>query len=95
MVGSPEQRREAPWLSASDLSEYTFCPRAYYYRHHPPASGPTLASEREARLGERRHQRALNSVRHRETRAWVWLGLLAFSLLGVTIVVAGWLLGWI
>lgn len=40
-----------PWLSVSDLAEYAYCPRAQWYRHHPPDGPTSAASERSAAAG--------------------------------------------
>ena len=36
------------WVSATDLAEYAYCPRAWYYRHHPPPEGPAPGSDRRS-----------------------------------------------
>jgi len=74
------------WLSASDLSDYTYCPRSYWYRHHPPAGGPSASSQRSALGGIRYHDRFLTARRHRAERGGsYWAVLLA----GLVLAAAG------
>jgi hypothetical protein len=75
-----------PWVSATDLADYTFCPRSHYYHDHPPEGGPTRASERRAHGGERYHQRVLGAERRREEHAGAYWVALA---LGMLLVVGG------
>jgi CRISPR/Cas system-associated exonuclease Cas4 (RecB family) len=73
--------RERSWTTPSDLAEYTFCPRAHYFRRHGEApSSP--ASE----AGVAYHARQLGSERWREEHPlapWlavvVGVGLLALA----------------
>jgi CRISPR/Cas system-associated exonuclease Cas4 (RecB family) len=74
------------WTSPSDLADYAYCPRSHWYRHHPPARGPTRASEERVRTGLRYHRRTLTAERRRaEWGAAYWVGALA----GVGLVVGG------
>jgi CRISPR/Cas system-associated exonuclease Cas4 (RecB family) len=76
----------APFVSASDLADYAYCPRSHWYRHHPPPEGPTPASVRRAELGGRSHARQLGGERRRaEHGGWYWI----LALLGLLVVVAG------
>ena len=78
------------WVSASELAEYAYCPRAHYYARHPPAVGPPRASGRRARAGERFHARTLGAERrHAEHGAAYWAALA----LGILLVVGA--LAWI
>jgi CRISPR/Cas system-associated exonuclease Cas4 (RecB family) len=71
-------------VSATDLAEYAYCPRAWYYREHPPARGPTRASQRRAVAGERYHARELGAERRREEHGGAyWAVLLAGILLAL------------
>jgi hypothetical protein len=73
------------WTSASDLAEYAYCPRAHYYRHHPPRRGPTRDSVRRAGVGERYHARALEADIRRSTASsralWALVGIALVLLL--------------
>jgi len=74
------------WTTPSDLADYTYCPRSYWYRYHPPAEGPSTASQRSARGGVRYHARVLTAERHRAERgASYW----AVLLLGMALAAAG------
>ncbi|HEV2166581.1 MAG TPA: hypothetical protein VGS23_06385 [Thermoplasmata archaeon] len=77
-MASTPREDPPPWASVSDLSEYAFCPRAQWYRHHPPEAPADEAAVRSARLGEVYHHRALSRVRHREERT-APLALLALA----------------
>ncbi len=59
------------WVSASDLAEYAYCPRAHWYRDHPPSGAPGRSTA--ARRGERFHRRELRSERRRESSAALYL----------------------
>lgn len=57
----------AHWASVSDLAEYAYCPRAWYYRAHPPPEGRTSASDRASSAGERYHRAELSRVEFDES----------------------------
>ena len=82
--GSDPARR--PWVSASELAEYAYCPRAWYYRSHPPPGGRTAAGRRSAAAGEAYHGRTLDAewARERSGAAYAYL-LLA----GLAVVIVG------
>lgn len=62
------------WTTPSELAEYAFCPRAHWYRNHPPAGGPSGDGVRRAEAGERYHARTLRATRlHAERGASYWL----------------------
>lgn len=85
--GEPSTERE-DWVSASDIAEYTFCPRALYYRRHPPTSGPLPDAVRSAARGSEFHARRLPEMERVESAgaAWWWLGAAALLLaLGVAV----------
>jgi len=78
-------RENDVWTSASDLAEYVYCPRSHWYRHHPPRSGPSRASQRSAGRGVRYHDRVLTAERHHAERGgtyWVVL-VMGFALMAV------------
>lgn len=72
----------ARWISASELADYAYCPRSWWYRGHPPAGGPTPASERRARDGQAYHQRTLAAELRRE--AWAG-GIVAAAVIAAAV----------
>ncbi|MCI4343551.1 MAG: CRISPR-associated protein Cas4 [Thermoplasmata archaeon] len=73
----------APYVSASDLADYAYCPRSYWYRHHPPPGGPSRDAVRSSTAGTRSHERQLGGERRRaEFGGWYWL-LVAVGLLAM------------
>ena len=65
------------WVSASDLAEYAYCPRAHWYHEHPPPGGRGRSAERRADAGRRFHARELGGERRRaEHGAAYWAALL-------------------
>lgn len=78
-----DRRSADGWVSASDLAEYAYCPRAWYYRGHPPPHGPTRSSQRSARAGDRYHRSTLRDEEFREGHlgAYVVAILLGLALL--------------
>ncbi len=82
----PSAPSDVPWVSASDLAEQVYCPRALWYRHHPPDFPASGAAERSAERGARYHARALSAVQRRES---IGPALpLALLLLGLLLLVA-------
>lgn len=77
------------WVSASDLGEYTYCPRALWYREHPPAGGPSPTSLRSAEAGERFHARSLDGERTRERGAAIYAALFVLALALVAVGLLG------
>jgi hypothetical protein len=83
--------RDGSWATASELADYAFCPRSHFYREHPPARGPTTASQVRSDAGRRFHERSLSGERRRaEHGGAYWAGLV----LGVLLLLGGaaWLL---
>jgi CRISPR/Cas system-associated exonuclease Cas4 (RecB family) len=77
---------DGSWTSPSDLADYAYCPRSYWYRHHPPAEGPAPAAIVRARAGVRYHHRTLTAERRRaEWGTAYWVGVLA----GIGLVLGG------
>lgn len=68
-------------MTASDLAEYAYCPRAYWYRGHPPPGGPARSTVVARAGGERFHARTLTTRYRRERWSAVWWGLVAAGLL--------------
>ena len=58
--------RPRRWASASELAQYEFCPRAWWYDAHEPPGGATYAGERAVREGARYHAKALAAEWRRE-----------------------------
>jgi CRISPR/Cas system-associated exonuclease Cas4 (RecB family) len=77
-------------VSVSDLSEYAYCPRAFWYRHHPPSDLPTRATERFRAAGTQFHQRRLTADERFETWSDRWL-VIALTVAGIVAAVALWL----
>ena len=69
-----------PWVTASDVAEYAFCPRAQWYRRHPPRGGTTPAAEERAEAGTRYHRRVLGAERRRAAYASAYWAALAVGL---------------
>ncbi len=89
-MGGASPPHTAGWVSVSDLAEYAYCPRAFWYRRHPPPLGPTRASIEARSRGSLVHERELTSRLRWEGRGgWVWwlLGL------GILLCVLAWALG--
>jgi CRISPR/Cas system-associated exonuclease Cas4 (RecB family) len=82
---------DEPRITPSDLAEYAYCPRAHWYRHHPPAGGPPRASVRRAEQGESFHAATLRGARRRARHAWAYGAAVAVGLLLLVVGVA-WLL---
>ena len=82
------------WVSASDLADYTYCPRSFYYRHHPPAQGPTRASEVSSSYGERFHRAELTASLRAERHLGGWIGAAVASVLVLGILAWGFFAGW-
>ena len=75
-----------PWVTASDLADYAYCPRAQWYRAHPPAEGSTRESQDRAAAGSRYHRRVLGAERRRAEHGNVYWVALA---VGATLVIGG------
>lgn len=75
-----------PWVSASDLAEYTYCPRAYWYRKHPPAGEAVGGASRRAEADRRYHAHALRSEEARDSSAGTYVALIGVGVLLLAIV---------
>lgn len=88
-MGRSEDGLSDSWVSASDLAEYAFCPRAQWYRRHPPREAPSEAATRSARAGESYHAASLGREVDREARGSggavfaILVGLATLALLAV------------
>lgn len=90
MSGSSGDGSAEAYRSASELGEYAFCPRAQYYRHHPPGGPPNPQTEQDVARGDRYHERSGAAIlrRQRSARAWVWVLLAAGGGLAALVVIA-------
>ncbi|MGA8665165.1 MAG: hypothetical protein WB809_08945 [Thermoplasmata archaeon] len=67
--------------SPSDLADYAYCPRSHWYRHHPPAGGPSQDGRRRSASGERYHDRTLHGTRVRSEFGVPYAVLIAVGIL--------------
>jgi len=67
--------------SPADLADYAYCPRSHWYRHHPPAVGPSAGSQRRSAEGERFHARTLHRTRVRAEHGAAYVALVVLGLL--------------
>jgi CRISPR/Cas system-associated exonuclease Cas4 (RecB family) len=82
---------DGTWTSPSDLADYAYCPRSHWYRHHPPAKGPSNFASGRRRWGEQYHFRTFTAERHRDERGGAyWVAVLAG--LGILVLGVAWLL---
>ncbi len=81
---------DVEWVSASDLADYAYCPRAHFYHVHPPRGGSTPEAQARARSGTRYHRRILGAERRRADHGGAYWAALA---VGTVLVLGG--LGWI
>jgi len=86
-VGARRPTEAADRVAASELAEYAYCPRAWWYRSHPPAEGPDPRSVRAADRGVRFHARTLRAEARRDR----WAGALVVLLL-VALALIAWIL---
>jgi CRISPR/Cas system-associated exonuclease Cas4 (RecB family) len=87
------RRPGSDWVSVSDLSEYAYCPRAFWYRHHPPTRPPTPATERSRAAGTRFHQRRLTADERSER--WGAKGITAVLIVAAAIAALALWLWWV
>lgn len=76
-------QRADPGTTPSDLADYAFCPRSYWYRYHPPPGGPSADGVRRVEAGERYHARTLRTARHHAEHGGTYWALVAVGLLVV------------
>ena len=76
---APLSDRDPRWISATELADYAYCPRSWWYRQHPPPEGRTAASDRSAEAGIRFHERALAAEWRRERLGAAYLLLLVVA----------------
>ena len=77
----PRSAEAAPsrWVSVSDLAEYSYCPRAAWYRQHPPPGGPDPQSVRSLARGSRFHQQDLTRTVRTESSGGLGWALIAVA----------------
>ena len=76
---------DVPWVTASDLADYAYCPRAHWYHDHPPPEGPTREARDRVAAGSRYHRRVLGAERRRAEHGgayWVALAIGAALIAG-------------
>ena len=76
---APASDPESRWISASELADYAYCPRSWWYREHPPAEGRSPESERSAEAGIRSHDRVLAAEWRRERLGTAYVLLLVVA----------------
>jgi hypothetical protein len=69
------------YVSASELADYAYCPRSFWYHRHPPARGPSAASQRRSAEGVRYHARVLGAERSRAEHGAAYAALVVVGLL--------------
>jgi len=70
------------WASATDLAEYAYCPRAWYYRKNAPDAPVDRRARRASDAGERYHRSTLAGEERRERYgAAYWVALVVAALL--------------
>ena len=82
MPATPDRSR---WVTVSELAEYTYCPRAWWYRAHPPADGVDPVDEARRDRGSRYHAGTLGAIERRDR--WATAFVLVF-LASLALVVA-------
>jgi hypothetical protein len=90
-VAAGARARSTRMVSASDLAEYAFCPRALYYRRHPDGRPVASDAPERERAGVVYHERTTRSDRRwaeTSTIPYVLLLLLGIGLL--TLAAVGW-----
>lgn len=78
-----------PWVSASDLAEYAYCPRSHWYSTHPEEVPVGTPVDPRARRGQRYHQRTLAAERDHDRHVGRYIALL---LIGLALLAGGALL---
>ncbi len=78
--------RPTPWVTPSELADEAFCPRARWYRRHPPPSGRSAASVDRSDAGTSVHAQRLGAERRRDERLGGYVAALA---VGIVALVAG------
>jgi CRISPR/Cas system-associated exonuclease Cas4 (RecB family) len=87
VIGPPARQVYGAWVTAAEVGEYVYCPRAAWYRRHPPEGGPSEESVLRARAGDRYHATYLNALEARErspANLWAWLAA-AIGLVGIAL----------
>jgi CRISPR/Cas system-associated exonuclease Cas4 (RecB family) len=72
---------DSSYVSASDLADYAYCPRSYWYRYHPPPGGPSEDGMRRSEAGTQAHRRQLGGERRRAGHGGLYWVLAALGVL--------------
>ena len=86
--------RAPEWISASDLGEYAYCPRALYYRRHPPGVAEAEASVRRRSGGDDFHREYGRSMIRRSRSVGIWAVLFLTAVVSLGVFLTGAVLGW-
>lgn len=74
------------WVRASEVGQYSFCARAWWYQH---VRGAAPDDERPLRHGETAHRQHGRRVQVAELSRWVALLLLALALTALLVALSG------
>ena len=91
-MGAGRVQRERMWLSASEVGDYAYCPRSFWYRRHPPAGGPSEASRRRSIAGSRYHSAYLAGEQARSLHRSTWRTVLLVAVIVALVCLVGALL---
>jgi hypothetical protein len=84
---------EPGWVTAAELAEFAYCPRAHWYSVHRPDVPAPRSSARRQSAGETYHAREGQALVQRRARSggyWA-LVLVAVLLVLVALALGGWL----
>jgi CRISPR/Cas system-associated exonuclease Cas4 (RecB family) len=84
--------RDDDWVTAAELAEFAYCPRAHWYSVHRPDTPAPRSSARRQSAGEAYHAREGRAIVHRRARSGGYWALLLGAVLLLLLVVA--LAGW-
>jgi len=74
---------DPPWVTAAEVGDYAFCPRSFWYRHHPPPEGPAPDARRRSSAGERYHASQLAATERRSRHGLAYWLVVLFGALAV------------
>jgi CRISPR/Cas system-associated exonuclease Cas4 (RecB family) len=77
------------YLSASEIGDYAYCPRSFWYRRHPPPVGRSAASRQSSEAGTKYHAAHLRAERHRAGRQQIWRTVLVIAAIVAVAALAG------
>ena len=70
---------EAPWVSAGEMGDYAYCPRAHWYAR--TRGDGTGEDDPRSAAGRSFHERSLSGVRERSARRGAYAAALLLALL--------------